>query len=56
MIIYRRNGQVLAVDCSRENRENRESRQEDSIVHSPNYECTFDVEAFFRDKDRTVLP
>lgn len=53
MIIYRRNGQVTAVDCSRENRE---SRQEDSIVHSPNYECTFDVEAFFRDKDRIVLP
>lgn len=53
MIIYRRNGQVLAVDCSRENRE---FRQEDSIVHSPNYECTFDVEAFFRDKDRIVLP
>ena len=53
MIIYRRNGQVLAVDCSRENRE---SRQEDAIVHSPNYECTFDVDLFFRDKDRIVLP
>ena len=53
MIIYRRNGHVLAVDCSRENRE---CRQEDAIVHSPNYECTFDVDLFFRDMDRTVLP
>lgn len=48
MIIYKLGGQVVSVDCSRENRE---YKQMDETVHAPNMECTFDVERFFRGTD-----